>query len=271
MTSKLTNPVTAVDVSDGARAQSPTGTVVLSRFFAKSTVELEDGVRLDAPPKLRTTAKSRPRSSRAVGRREIHVVAPTAEGDINSPEDEIMALINHKDPSTSPITREEVVTTLTPKQRERAESPSLKVPVPLSKPQQFECYLGNCAPLMLYARERYGEPGSGGITTRQVRAWLKANPSYVPEHLRDTDFHVDHIISDGVGGHSWPLNYFLMPKAANLWFGGWLTIEKRRYVGMYAWTAATNFTMWCAQKSRATLPFGTFDPVSDKFLSKRGR
>jgi len=150
-------------------------------------------------------------------------------------------------------------------------TPPLKIPTPLTKEQQFECYLGNCAPLMMYARERYGDLGAGGITTRQVRAWLKANPQYIPEHLLGIEFHVDHIVGDGIGGHSWPLNFFLMPKTDNLWFGGWLTLDKRRYVGMPAWTAATTFTMWCAQKSRATLPFGTFDPVTDKFLSKRSR
>lgn len=169
------------------------------------------------------------------------------------------------------LTAADLPDSITDPPRDRAISPSLKQPTPLNKEQQFACYLGNCAPLMLYARERYGDAGVGGITTRQVRAWLKANPQFIPDHLRSIEFHVDHIVGDGIGGQNWPLNYFLMPKTANLWFGGWLTLQKRQYVGMPAWTSATNFTMWCAQKSRATLPFGTFDPVADKFLSKRSR
>jgi len=223
-----------------ATRQSPTPTSVVSRFFNKEG-SVPEGVKVDAPPPKTAAPKGRPRTTRSVGSSGLRNQA----ADIVSPEEEILAAIE--------------------------ETNAFNAPTPLTKEQQFACYLGNCAPLMLYARERYGDAGAGGITTRQVRAWLKANPEYIPEHLRGQDFHVDHVVGDGIGGHNWPLNYFLMPKAANLWFGGWLTIDKRRYVGMPAWTAATSFTTWCAQKSRATLPFGTFDPVSDKFLSKRGR
>lgn len=141
----------------------------------------------------------------------------------------------------------------------------------LKKDQQFAAYLGNVAPLMLHARERYGQPGSGGMTTRQVRAWLNAHPEFIPAHLAGIEWHVDHIIGDNVGGHNWPANYFLMPKNVNLYFGAWLTLEKRRYVGIPAWSAATGFTVWATQKARATLPFGAYDPIEDKFLSKRSR
>lgn len=242
-------------LSKDKRTQSPTNTVVLSRFFTKEE-DIADNVRVDEPPPKTApaSARGRPRASRAVGRCEIN------SSDIVAPEEEIMSAL-----------AAELPTEVTEPPRDRAVSPSLRTPAALTKEQQFNCYMGNCAPLMLYARDRYGDSGTGGITTRQVRAWLKANPQFVPEHLRAVDFHVDHIVGDGVGGQNWPLNYFLMPKTVNLYFGVWLTIEKRKYVGMPAWTAATNFTMWCAQKSRATLPFGTFDPVADKFLSKRSR
>ena len=241
------------------RSASPTPTVVVSRFFNKG-VDLPSNARVDAPPKPSrpTSARGRSRTTRAVGQRDT---IPESSSDMISVE-----LLPFEQELISMLEEQKAC-----EQREQAVSPSLKAPVPLTKEQQFACYLGNCAPLMMYARERYGEAGVGGITTRQVRAWLKANPDFVPEHLRGVEFHIDHIIGDGVGGQSWPLNYFIMPKAANLWFGGWLTLEKRRYVGMHAWTAATCFTMWCAQKSRATLPFGNFDPVEDKFLSKRTR
>lgn len=233
--------------SKDERAQSPTPTSVVSRFFNKAE-ELPVGTVVDAPPPKQPSAfaKARSRTTRLVGK--SNVVPP----EVVAPDAEIIAALEAELP-------------------ELMAAQTAREPIPLTKEEQFASYLGNCAPLMMYARERYGDAGVGGITTRQVRAWLKANPQYIPEHLRGADFHVDHLVSDGVGGHNWPLNYFLMPKAANLWFGGWLTIEKRRYVGMPAWTAATNFSSWCSQKSRATLPFGVFDPMTDKFLSKRNR
>ena len=238
------------------RAQSPAPTQVVSRFFNKKEAAIPEGVRLDEPPpESRTntvrTAVRNQRTTRVVGHREVHTVDTVGVAPwLAALEAEAPDMIDRA-------------------ARERA--PSLRQPHVLTTEQQFACYLGNCAPLMLHARERYGDAGTGGMTTRQVRAWLKANPQYIPEHLRSVDFHVDHIVSDGIGGQNWPLNYFLMPSETNLWFGGWMTLQKRQYVGMPAWTGATNFSMWCAQKSRAVLPFGTFDPVADKFLSKRGR
>lgn len=228
---------------------SGTKTVVFSRFFAEEK-NLNDGFKVDVPRSV-----SVKRATRSRGKKSITITddeAKDAEGRLNL----ILA-------SLAPGM------TIAPS--EHCVSPSLKEPVALTKEQQFESYLGNCAPLMLYARDRYGESGVGGMTTRQVRAWLKANPQFIPAHLVDIDFHVDHIIGDNVGGHSWPLNYFLMPKAVNSWFGGWLTVEKRKYVGMPAWSAATNFQMWCSQKARSSLPFGSFDSVDDKFLSRRSR
>lgn len=216
---ELTNPM---------RAQSPTPTVVLSRFFNKTEDVTDPNTMLDKPPP--PFFKTRPRATR----RGL----------------------------SKPLSA--------PSQSERTAAlaaPSLV----LTKQEQFEAYLGNCAPLMNYARECYGDAGLGGITTRQVRAWLNTNPQFIPNHLQGQEFHVDHIVSDGVGGQNWPLNYFLMPASINLLFGSWLTIEKRRYVGMQAWSSAVNFSTWCSQKARAIMPFGKFDPVGDKFLGKRSR
>lgn len=230
-------------------------TLVVSRFFNKPD-DIAEGVVVDAPPKPRqSAARSRPRATRSVGAATTTVPASVNVADLDG---EILDLLD-------------TVTGLDDAPADRPVSQVSSRPPALTKDQQFDCYLGNCAPLMMHARERYGDAGTGGMTTRQVRAWLKINTQYIPAHLQHCDFHVDHIVGDGIGGQNWPLNYFLMPKTANLYFGGWLTIEKRQYVGMPAWTAATNFTTWCSQKSRATLPFGSFDPVSDKFLSKRSR
>ena len=184
------------------RTQSPAPTEVVSRFFNKPD-ELPPGTVVDAPPPKQraATARGRPRTTRSVGQRDVPPV------DVVSPEAEIIAALEAELP--------ELMAAQTA--RDRPVSPSIRSPQPLSKEQQFSCYLGNCAPLMMHARERYGDVGTGGITTRQVRAWLKANPRFIPEHLRGIDFHVDHIVGDGIGGQNWPLNYFLMPKACLLY------------------------------------------------------
>lgn len=219
-----------MELTDPTRAQSPTPTVVVSRFFNKQGGVTDANTILDKPPP--PFLEKRPRTTRS-------------------------GLITN--PLAAPFQSKHTAAL--------AAAPSLV----LTKQEQFQAYLGNCAPLMNYARRCYGDDGLGGITTRQVRAWLTANPQFIPDHLQGQEFHVDHIVSDGVGGQSWPLNYFLMPASINLLFGSWLTIEKRRYVGIPAWSSAVNFSTWCSQKARAVLPFGKFDPVGDKFLGKRSR
>ena len=144
-------------------------------------------------------------------------------------------------------------------------------PKALTKLQQFESYAGNNPALVKLACEKYGAAGVGGMTTRQIRAFFTKHPEQLPEHLRESGYAIDHIIPDVMGGVSYPHNYFLMSKEANAYFGAFFSLEKRQYLGMATWTSATAFATWCAQKARATIPFGAYDPVSDHFLAKRSR
>lgn len=138
---------------------------------------------------------------------------------------------------------------------------------------RFQCCLVNCAPLMAFAREKYGDAGIGGMTTTQVRAWLKKNPEHIPHRFRDTPFHIDHIIPDLCAGSllNWPSNFMLVPKSVNLYFGSNVSAEKKRFVGKGGWQAASDFARWAGLKARAHVPYGQFDPISDHFLASRSR
>lgn len=138
---------------------------------------------------------------------------------------------------------------------------------------RFKCCLVNCAPLMAFAREKYGDAGIGGMTTTQVRAWLKKNPEHIPRPFRDIPFHIDHIIPDLCAGSllNWPSNFMLVPKSVNLYFGSNVSAEKKRFVGKGGWQAASDFARWAGLKARAHVPYGQFDPISDHFLASRSR
>ena len=111
------------------------------------------------------------------------------------------------------------------------------------------------------------------MTTRQVRNWLlkPENAHAIPESFKSTDWEVDHIISDALGGANWPLNYFVMPKSVNRYFTRWANREKANYIGSAAWKSATDFAKWHSTRARASMPYGSFDPVADRFLTARSR
>jgi hypothetical protein len=136
---------------------------------------------------------------------------------------------------------------------------------------RFECCLVNCAPLMRYAKEKYGAAGKGGITTAQVRKWLTLHPHHIPSSFRGRTFEIDHIIPDVCGGSNWPSNYMIVSKAVNLYFGSNLCKKKKRFVGKAGWRAASDFARWTSLKARAFVEFGAFDPVADHFLVARSR
>ena len=106
------------------------------------------------------------------------------------------------------------------------------------------------------------------MSSTQVKIWLKKNPDFIPRWLRETEWAVDHIISDKLGGHPWPFDYFIMPNSDNSHFNQWADAEKRKYVGMHAWDTASSFARWARDAARARIDYGKFDPVTDQF---RGR
>lgn len=144
-------------------------------------------------------------------------------------------------------------------------------PKALTKLEQYNSYCGNHPALVKLANEKYGAAGVGGMSTRQIRAFFTKHPEDLPEHLREGGYVVDHVVPDVIGGQNFVFNYFLMSKEANFYFGAFFSLEKRQYIGMSVWSSATAFSTWCAQKARATIPFGAYDPVSDYFLAKRSR
>ena len=138
---------------------------------------------------------------------------------------------------------------------------------------RFQCCLCNCPQLMQHAREKYGDAGTGGMTTTQVRAWLKRNPEHIPPYFQDTAYHIDHIIPDLCGGSllNWPSNFMIVPKSVNLYFSSHVTAEKKKFVGKAGWQAAADFARWAGLKGRCYVPYGQFDPVGDHFLASRSR
>ncbi len=48
--------------------------------------------------------------------------------------------------------------------------------------------------LIKYAKEKHGT--TGGRSSTQLKKWLKKNPDFIPRWLRETEWAVDHIISD---------------------------------------------------------------------------
>ena len=134
------------------------------------------------------------------------------------------------------------------------------------------CYLGGCAPLMTYAKEKHGSQGQGGMTTAQVRAWLKKNPDCVPHALRNVAWHIDHIVPECYNPlGNWPTNFFIMPKTVNLYFGKYLTQEKIKYVGTSHFKSASEFCRWSGLKTKGLLEYKQHDPVTDHFLVQRSR
>jgi hypothetical protein len=138
---------------------------------------------------------------------------------------------------------------------------------------RFECCLGNCAPLMQFARENYGNLGQGGMKTSQVRAWLKKNPEHIPFEFRGgAKFHIDHVIPEAFNPIcNWPINYMIMPASVNLHFGKYVTAEKIKFVGKENFQAASEFARWCGLKSLAHVEFRQHDRMTDHFLVQRSR
>ena len=137
---------------------------------------------------------------------------------------------------------------------------------------RFECYLGNCAPLMKHARENYGTAGQGGMSTTQVRNWLKRNPEHIPAALRDIKWHIDHVVPESLNPvANWPSNYFIMSTKVNLYFGKYITKEKIAYVGKSHFQMASEFCRWCGLKSKAYIEYKQHDAVTDHFLVQRSR
>jgi len=137
---------------------------------------------------------------------------------------------------------------------------------------RFQGYLGNCAPLMKHAREKYGGAGQGGMSTTQVRAWLKKNPEHIPDAFKSIKFHIDHIIPESLNPvANWPSNYFVMPTNVNLHFGKYVNKDKLSYIGRHNFQSASEFCRWCGLKSLAHVEFKQHDPVSDHFMVRRGR
>jgi len=134
---------------------------------------------------------------------------------------------------------------------------------------RHECYLGNIPELIQHCNTKY----PNGMSTRQVRAWLlkQENAHYVPKYLEGTNWAIDHIVSDSIGGISHPYNFFLLPRVLNNAFSGWATLEKRRCVGMAAWGKALDLQRWYCLKSKALVNLSQFDPVTDHALVQRSR
>lgn len=134
---------------------------------------------------------------------------------------------------------------------------------------RHELYLGNIPALVKYANEKY----VNGMSTRQVRAWLgkPENKHYVPRYLDGTNWAVDHIISDSIGGISHPYNFFMLPRVLNNSFSGWATLQKRQCVGMAAWSKAVDLQRWYSLKAKGLVNLGQFDPVTDHHLVQRSR
>ena len=122
---------------------------------------------------------------------------------------------------------------------------------------QLASYCGDMHELIKYAKEKHGT--TGGMSSTQVKNWLKKNPDFIPRWLRETEWAVDHIISDKLGGHPWPFDYFIMPKSDNSHFNQWADAEKRKYVGMHAWDTASSFARWARDAARARIDYGKFD------------
>jgi hypothetical protein len=74
-----------------------------------------------------------------------------------------------------------------------------------SKSDQHASYCGSMVDLVAYAKKKHVQ---GGMSTTQVRNWIKKH-DMVPLWLKDVQWSVDHIVSDKLGGHPWPHNYFL--------------------------------------------------------------
>ena len=132
---------------------------------------------------------------------------------------------------------------------------------------RHELYLGNIPELVKHANDNY----PNGMSTRQVRAWLTKFPKHVPDYLEGSNFAVDHIISDSVGGVSHPFNFFLLPRVLNNRFSGWATLEKRRCVGMAAWGKALDLQRWYSLKAKGIVNLSQFDPVTDHYMVQRSR
>ena len=54
-------------------------------------------------------------------------------------------------------------------------------------------------------------------------------------------------------------------------FKQYFPTEWREYIGDQAYKDATSFHRWVSLKAQATVPYGNFDPVTDKMLTKRKR
>ena len=134
---------------------------------------------------------------------------------------------------------------------------------------RYELYLGNIPELVKHANEKY----VNGMSTRQVRAWLSKpeNKHYIPRYLEGTNWAVDHIISDSIGGISHPYNFFMLPRVLNNSFSGWATLQKRQCVGMAAWSKAVDLQRWYSLKAKGLVNLSQFDPVTDHHLVQRSR
>ena len=134
---------------------------------------------------------------------------------------------------------------------------------------RYELYLGNIPELIQHCNTKY----TNGMSTRQVRAWLQKpeNAHYIPKYLEGTNWAIDHIISDSIGGISHPYNFFLLPRVLNNAFSGWATLEKRRCVGTAAWRMALDLQRWYTLKAKALVNLSQFDPVTDHALVQRSR
>ena len=136
-----------------------------------------------------------------------------------------------------------------------------------SHQQQLACYLGFNVQLVEFCRElerrRIEKNRPGGVSTKDIRKWLSAHPEFIPDHLKDIAWEVDHIISDGLGGIPWVFNYYMMPKSDNDHFNEFMNKEKKRYVGATVFAAAKSFARWYRARSLMFVQCGRYDMKLD--------
>jgi len=136
-----------------------------------------------------------------------------------------------------------------------------------SHQQQLACYLGFNVKLVEFCRDlerrRIEKNRPGGVSTKDVRKWLLSHPEFIPDHLKNVAWEIDHIISDALGGIPWVFNYYIMPKSDNVHFKEFLSKEKTRYVGATVFAAAKSFARWYRARSLMFVQCGRYDMKVD--------
>lgn len=103
-------------------------------------------------------------------------------------------------------------------------------------------YLGNCPPLLEYARQKGGELTTAQIRTwvnKQSEAWVKANLGVTKDEFKC--YAIDHVLATNKGGINHPCNFYLLPPTLNCSFGGRITIQKIKIVGLAVVAAVLEF------------------------------